>query len=81
METKESDFLSIKEFASLLNVHPNTIRRSVKRGRISAFKVGGIKKSIYRIARSEVARMAMCDMEELIERIIEKKSQNNPKLL
>lgn len=76
METKESDFLSIKEFASLLNVHPNTIRRSVKRGRISAFKVGGIKKSIYRIARSEVARMAMCDMEELIERIIEKRNRD-----
>lgn len=81
MERKENDFLSIKEFASLLNVHPNTIRRSIKRGRISAFKVGGIKKSIYRIARSEAARMAVCDMEEMIEKIIEKRTQNIPNML
>ena len=77
----ESDFLSIKEFAAKLGVHTDTIRRSIKRGRISAFKVGGIKKSIYRIPKSETNRLALCDMEEMIEKIIEKRTQNNPKLL
>lgn len=81
MEKNESDFLSIKEFAFKLGVHPNTIRRSIKRGRISAFKVGGGNKSIYRIPKSEANRMALFDMEEMIDRIIEKRSQNNPNLL
>lgn len=77
----DTDFLSIKEFAAKLGVHPDTIRRSIKRGRISAFKVGGGKKSIYRIARTETNRMALCDMEQMIEKIIEKRSQINCKLL
>jgi excisionase family DNA binding protein len=70
METKENDFLSIKEFASKLGVHPNTVRRSIKSGRISAFKVGGGKRSIYRIARTEVQRMAILDMREMIKQFL-----------
>lgn len=69
----ESDFLSIKEFAAKVGVHPNTIRRSIKKGRISAFKIGSGKKSIYRIAKTEVNRLALFDMEEMIEKIIEKR--------
>ena len=68
-----NEFLSIKEFAILLKVHPNTIRRAVKSGRINAFKVGYGKKAIYRIARIEINRIAIFDLEEMIERIIEKR--------
>lgn len=71
----ESDFLSIKEFAAKLGVHPDTIRRGIKRGRISGFKVGGGKRSTYRIPKSETNRMAICDMEEMIEKILEKRTQ------
>ena len=74
-EVARSEFLSIKEFAILLNVHPNTIRRAVKSGRINAFKVGYGKKGIYRIARSEINRIAIFDLEEMIERIIEKRQK------
>ena len=81
MEKIENDFLSIKEFAQKLGVHPNTIRRSIKRGRISAFKVGSGKKSIYRIAKTEANRMALCDMEAIVEKIIEKRTQENRKSL
>ena len=73
MEQPKSDFVSIKEFAAILGVHPNTIRRAVRGGRISAFKVGSGKKAGYRIARTEVNRMAIFDMEEMIEKIIEKR--------
>ena len=73
MNTNEIDFLSVKEFAVKLGVHPNTVRRSIKRGRISAFKVGAGKRSIYRIAKTECNRMALCDLEEMIEKIIEKR--------
>lgn len=69
----ESDFLSVKEFAAKVGVHPNTIRRSIKCGRISAFKIGSGKKSIYRIAKTEVNRIALFDMEQMIEKIIEKR--------
>lgn len=68
-----SDFLSIKEFAYLLKVHPNTIRRAVKSGRINAFRVGGGRKSSYRIARAEINRIALFDLQEMIEKIIEKR--------
>ena len=68
-----NDFLSIKEFAFLLKVHPNTIRRAVKSGRINAFKVGYGLKATYRIARAEINRIALFDLEDMIQRIIEKR--------
>lgn len=68
-----SDFLSIKEFAYLLKVHPNTIRRAVKSGRINAFRIGAGIKSSYRIARAEINRIAIFDLEEMIEKIVEKR--------
>lgn len=77
MNGNECDFLSIKEFASKIGVHPNTIRRGVKSGRISAFRVGGGKRSSYRIAKSEVNRLALFDMEEMIERMIAKREKGN----
>jgi excisionase family DNA binding protein len=66
-------YFSIKEFASRLGVHPNTIRRAIKSGRITAFRVGAGSKGIYRIAKTEIDRIALFDMEEMIERIIEKR--------
>ena len=71
----DQDFLSIKEFALILRVHPNTIRRAIKSGRINAFKVGYGKKAVYRIARTEINRIALFDLEDMIEKIIIKRSQ------
>jgi excisionase family DNA binding protein len=68
-----NDFLTIKEFAYELGVHHQTIRRCIKRGRITAIQVGGIKKSIYRIPRSELQRMSIKDLEDIVEKIIEKR--------
>jgi excisionase family DNA binding protein len=72
----EQDFLSIKEFASELGVHHNTIRRCIARGRINAIRVGGIRKSIYRIPRSELQRLAIKDLEYIIDKIVEEKCRN-----
>jgi len=71
----ENEFLSIKEFAQLLNVHPNTIRRAIKSGRINAVKISaGTLKPIYRIFRGEINRLAFSDLEKIIEKLIEKKN-------
>lgn len=75
------DFVSIKEFAAILGVHPDTIRRSIRRGRINAIRIGGGKRSVYRIPKSEMNRMAICDLEKIIEAMVEKRIQNIPKLL
>jgi excisionase family DNA binding protein len=69
----ESDFFSIKEFAAKLGVHSDTVRRSIKNGRIAAFKVGCGKRARYRIVKSEINRIALFNLEELINKIIEKR--------
>lgn len=76
-----SDFVSIKEFAAILGVHPDTIRRSIKRGRINAVRVGGGKRTVFRIPKSETNRMAIVDLEALISKEVEKRLQQIPKSL
>lgn len=67
----DKTYYSIKEFAALVRVHPNTIRNAIKSGRISAFRVGFGARSAYRIAASEIQRIALFDLEDMINRIIE----------
>lgn len=66
MAQKEESFMTIKEFAATLKVHPNTIRRAIKNGRINGFKVGIGSRSSYRIPKSEINRMALFDLEKII---------------
>lgn len=70
-----SDFYSIKEFALKLGVHANTIRRAIKNGRIQAFRVGIGIKSIYRIPYSEINRIALFDLKEMIEKMIQERNK------
>ena len=69
----QREFFSIKEFALLLRIHANTVRRAIKSGRIGAFKVGSGKKSTYRIPRSEINRIALFDLEDMIKKIIDER--------
>lgn len=69
----EHEFYTIDEFAKLLRVHTNTIRRSIKSGRINAFRVTSGKKPAYRISRSEINRIAILDLEDIIEKMIEER--------
>ena len=61
------EYISIKEFAKAANVHPSTIRRAIKAGRIQAFRIGPGKRSVFRIATSEFGRMRWCDLQEVIK--------------
>lgn len=69
----KDEFLSIKEFAVLIRVHSNTIRRGIKSGRIHAFKIGDGKNAIYRIPRTEINRLSVLDLEKIIDVLIEKR--------
>lgn len=67
----EQDFWTVNEFANKLRLHPNTIRRAIKEGRIQAFRSSNGEKSSYRIPSTEVKRLCELDMTKLIEEIVE----------
>ncbi len=75
MENKQitTDFYSIKEFALKLGVHHNTIRNAIKNGRINALRIGGGRNSVYRIPHSEIDRIALFDLKDMINRMVEEK--------
>lgn len=70
---KNRDFYTIDEFAEYLHVHYNTVRNGIKNGHIQAFRIGRGKKSSFRIPHSEISRMALFNLEEVIDTLIEKR--------
>lgn len=70
---KDRHFLTIYEFADEIFVHPNTVRNMIRSGRLSAFKIGEGRTSAYRIAKSEINRMAEIDLKKIVEDMVEKK--------
>ena len=73
MKEESPAYLSISDFAKKLNVHHNTIRRAIKKGRIRAFRVSDEKKAAFRIPVSEIDRLALFDMKEMIDNLVEAK--------
>lgn len=73
---KIKDFYTIQEFADYLKIHYNTVRNGIKNGHIQAFRVGKGKKSSYRISHTEINRMALFNLEKVIDDIIEKKGKS-----
>jgi len=58
------NFLTVDEFAERIKMHPTTVRRSIKEGKIFACRPSMGKKAPYRIAESEVERLhlqGMCE--------------------
>lgn len=58
MKVNISDVCTVKEFADLMKVHPNTIKKAIKLGKIHAFRVTEGEKSPWRILKTETQRMA-----------------------
>ena len=67
------EYLTVKEFAAKLGLHYNTVIRSIRKGRLNAVRIGHGVKSSYRIPVSEINRIALCDLEKLVSKIIEEK--------
>jgi len=58
------NFLTIEEFAARIKMHPTTVRRAIRQGKIFATRPGVGKRSAFRIAESELERLhlqAMCE--------------------
>lgn len=57
-------FLTVEEFAKRIKMHPGSVRRSIKQGKIFASRPSMGKKGPYRIAESELERLhlqGMCE--------------------
>ncbi|MCF1193388.1 helix-turn-helix domain-containing protein [Mangrovimonas sp. AS39] len=65
------EYLTIKEFAGLLRVHPNTVRLSLKKGKLQCVRIGEGKRAGYRIPKSEISRVALFDLKHLIKNILD----------
>ena len=61
----DGKFYTVEEVAKKLNVCEHTIRRSIKLGRIHAFRPGIGKKSPYRIYETELTRIMMVDFDTM----------------
>ena len=64
MEKENKAYFSINEFAEKLNIHPNTVRNSIKQGRLSSFRIGSGKNAMYRIPASELERLILLQLDE-----------------
>jgi excisionase family DNA binding protein len=50
----DQEFYSIKEVATIFAVHQITIRRAIKKGYLVAIRIGGGKRSPYRVSKKEI---------------------------
>jgi len=74
MTTYNKDILTIKEFAKFSGIHYNTVRKMIKTGRLSAFKIGcGGLTSDYRIPKSEIQRLSIVNLDEVVDDLVEKR--------
>jgi excisionase family DNA binding protein len=58
------NYLTVAEFAQRVKMHPGSIRRAIKQGKIFAMRPTHGKKCPYRIAESELERLhlqSMCE--------------------
>lgn len=66
----EHEFLTVKEFAQILRVHVQTVRKGIKYGRIQATKSGTGMRASYRIPKAEVNRLCELDTLHLIQNLV-----------
>ena len=75
MNMKNTEFLTVNEFAEVIGVHPNSVRNMIKKGRLNAFRVGGGERSSYRISKSEINRLSVVDLNKIVDNLIDERSK------
>jgi excisionase family DNA binding protein len=76
---KESEYITVREFAKILKISTKTVSRSIKKGKIHAINVGPASKKLYRIPKSEINRIALFDLQDLIDKMVEQKMSEQRK--
>ena len=71
MNDIQKEFYSVAEFAKKIGKHPISVRRAIKSKRINAIRIGLGKRASYSIHVSEIERVSLCDLEEMVEKMIE----------
>jgi len=64
---------TVEEFAKIFNIHPQSVRIAIKKGRIHAFRPTSGMRAPYRIMSSEVERIKVIDFGEFVKKIKEDK--------
>lgn len=62
-------YYTVEEFAKILKIGPQSIRRAIRAGRIQAFRVSIGKKAAYRISETEFDRIAVMSYQETLNNI------------
>ena len=65
------EYLTVSEFALLLRVSKRTIFRAIKNGKLQAVNIGQGVNKYWRIPKSEINRIAVFDLRNLINNIME----------
>ena len=60
----EINFLTVEEFAKRIKMHPSTVIKAIKKGKIFATRPSIGTKAPYRIAESELERLQLQGMYE-----------------
>ena len=68
MENHDPYFFSVRQFASKLGVHPNTVRIAIRKGLISTLRLASGKTANYRIPHSELERLSVVNLENILEK-------------
>lgn len=64
-------FYTVTEVAAFMRVSTKTILRAIKKGKITAFSIGTRTKKLYRIPASEINRVALFDLQEVVNKMVE----------
>lgn len=73
MISRTKDFYTIQEFSDYLGCSYKTIYNGIRNGHIVAFKVGKGRGAHYRIAHTEIQRMGLFNMEDILGEMIDRK--------
>ena len=69
MEEKK-EYISVKEYADALGIHPNTVRRAIKEGKIAAIRTGIGSRSHFRILRPESGKININEFVNWMSRFV-----------
>ena len=76
MKYEDKEILTAYEFAEYIGVHYNTVRNMIKKGKLNAFKIGcGGTTSNLRIPKSELQRLALFNLDHVVEDLINQRSE------